>query len=231
MRLISSKRPRLLLEKLAVQDLQHIARKAKGQKRVAFRKQDLVYQAAMDGDLDFVESCYNEGVEVAAETGRLGRSALHYAAMGDQVGVAQFLLEQGANVNCVDDDEATPLHLAAYMDAVAMTQWLIEHGANVDARDAEDQLPVDHADEEPVIALLTEATQRKGSAESIVALFDYNAEQEDELSFKAGNRVSVLSRELDCWWKVSLPEGQVGLVPSNFFHCLSKTLMFCKYDE
>ena len=45
--------------------------------------------------------------------------------------------------------------------------------------------------------------------------FDYEAENDDELSLKEGEIVEVLSQEEEGWWKGSL-NGKVGVFPANF---------------
>lgn len=58
-----------------------------------------------------------------------------------------------------------------------------------------------------------------------VALFNYDARTEDDLSFRAGDMLEVLSASCEGWWyaKLLLPEGSVcpgrkltGYVPANY---------------
>jgi len=48
------------------------------------------------------------------------------------------------------------------------------------------------------------------------ALYDYDAQDAQELSFKEGEIIEVLQKNEDGWWYGSLPNGAMGLFPSNF---------------
>ena len=45
--------------------------------------------------------------------------------------------------------------------------------------------------------------------------FDYDAENDDELTLKEGDVVKVLDQEEEGWWKGEL-NGSIGVFPSNF---------------
>jgi len=44
---------------------------------------------------------------------------------------------------------------------------------------------------------------------------NYEAEEDDEISFKRGTVVEVLQKSLDGWWMVKINK-QVGLAPATF---------------
>ena len=44
---------------------------------------------------------------------------------------------------------------------------------------------------------------------------NYEAEEDDEISFRRGAVVDVLQKSLDGWWKISVDQ-QVGLAPATF---------------
>lgn len=49
-----------------------------------------------------------------------------------------------------------------------------------------------------------------------VAKYDYNTEDDDQLSFKKGDLLTVFSKE-EKWWSAQLQStGQKGNIPSNF---------------
>eukprot|EP00729_Bicosta_minor_P021336 gene21336-9384_t len=47
-------------------------------------------------------------------------------------------------------------------------------------------------------------------------LFDYEAENEDELTITAGETVQIFERLADNWWKVRDSKGEVGFVPRDY---------------
>jgi len=64
-----------------------------------------------------------------------GDTLLHVAAKHGKVAIAQWLLDNGADVNAKSRYGDTPLHVAAQYGQVAIVQWLLINGANVDAED------------------------------------------------------------------------------------------------
>ncbi|RDW72728.1 uncharacterized protein DSM5745_07900 [Aspergillus mulundensis] len=69
---------------------------------------------------------------VNLRSGKLRRTALHYAAMADQVGAAALLLQHGAYVNASDDDGKTPLEYAIKHEATGVEGLLKAHGGHTD---------------------------------------------------------------------------------------------------
>ncbi|KNE64904.1 hypothetical protein AMAG_10570 [Allomyces macrogynus ATCC 38327] len=58
-----------------------------------------------------------------------------------------------------------------------------------------------------------------GQFEVVYALHDFKAEDEDEVSFSAGEEIVVLERDDefgDGWWMGRTQDGQIGLFPANF---------------
>eukprot|EP01133_Synstelium_polycarpum_P009153 gene9153-10739_t len=55
--------------------------------------------------------------------------------------------------------------------------------------------------------------------ETVRALYDYNATEENEISFKANNIVKVMQRDESGWWQGTViggGDGKIGMFPSNF---------------
>jgi len=92
-----------------------------------------MHRAAAEGNIE--EMCKlqaaGHGINVFDD---LGRTPLHYAVEGEHYRAAEWLVEQGANVN--SNDEATigetPLALAVQRDNLEMVDLLLEHGADPD---------------------------------------------------------------------------------------------------
>jgi len=62
-------------------------------------------------------------------------TALHLAAQNGQLGVAEHLIEAGANLNTPNAHGLIPLHLAAQNDHMAMTKILVDGGSDLNFPD------------------------------------------------------------------------------------------------
>lgn len=56
----------------------------------------------------------------------------------------------------------------------------------------------------------------------VIGMYDYMAQNDDELPFGKGQIINVLSREDPDWWKGEL-NGSVGLFPSNYVKLTTDT--------
>ena len=100
-------------------------------------------KAADNGDLASVEVLlkYKADIEVREDHLRdvwfiIIRTALFLAAVYGRTHILRCLIENGADVNGVsEDDKSTPLIIAAENSQRDVVTFLIEHGANVDLRD------------------------------------------------------------------------------------------------
>ena len=92
-----------------------------------------VADAAMRGDLDLVRSFLSEGGDVNTAQGD-GMTALHWAAVGGDVKLAEMLLYAGANVRATTRIGAyTPLFLAAKTGRAEMVAVLLEASGDANA--------------------------------------------------------------------------------------------------
>ncbi len=74
-------------------------------------------------------------------------SLLHVAAFANSTDVARWLIEQGADVNCLNPVGITPLHIAAFQNSWETADLLISRGARLDIRDDRGRTPLDVAQE------------------------------------------------------------------------------------
>jgi ankyrin repeat protein len=104
-----------------------------------------VVAAATNGDLASVQEAVQK--DPAALTYKEWDSAtlLHDAVGRNQLDVAKYLLDKGADVNAVTTDGLTPLHMASQNGNIEMTKLLLERGAKINALDAKGWTPLDRA--------------------------------------------------------------------------------------
>ena len=72
----------------------------------------------------------------------MGRSALHYAALGNDPDAALKRLEAGDDPDLKDVGGFTPLHFAAQEWAADVAELLLNHGAQVDATNRNGNTPL-----------------------------------------------------------------------------------------
>jgi len=57
--------------------------------------------------------------------------------------------------------------------------------------------------------------------EKVVALFDYSGQYEDELSFVAGEEITIVAKDEEAWWRGEV-NGRTGVFPSNYVEPVQK---------
>lgn len=73
---------------------------------------------------------------IVLEKGHRSWTPLHYAASWNvDTYIVKLLLDNGAEVNAVEDDKSTPLHVAAARGSLEILRVLVASGANIDAKD------------------------------------------------------------------------------------------------
>jgi len=61
-------------------------------------------------------------------------------------------------------------------------------------------------------------------SEKVVALYQYTAQNEDELSFEKDDVITLLAKEEEAWWRGEL-NGVSGLFPSNYVAPVCKYIL------
>lgn len=101
-----------------------------------------LHESAMAGKLFLVQSCIENGVDVAQQD-IYGRTALSYAAMAGHTDVCQYLLSlPSISAATYDLDGFSPLILAVMNGRTDAVRILLEHGASVEPRDTIDLIPL-----------------------------------------------------------------------------------------
>jgi ankyrin repeat protein len=101
--------------------------------RLAKKAPANVAQAAMVGDINAIRDILHTGGNVNVRD-KHGRTALHYAARRGDMGMAQFLIENDADLNIIEPSWSDmPLHQALRRGRNDMIKLLIASGADVNA--------------------------------------------------------------------------------------------------
>ena len=104
-----------------------------------------VIQAVFDEDMDMLQQLAAEGADID-EKDEDGLTALQYAAMWGDSESAEWLIENGADVNTTDGWGATPLINAVYNDtSIETVKLLLENGADLTQQDFEGKTAYDYA--------------------------------------------------------------------------------------
>jgi len=103
---------------------------------------ELILGAAKAGETDRVVALLEANPELVNVRDGEGKTPLHHAVLGGHPGVAELLLDRGADISAVDAWNYTPLHHAAYQGDAPLVALLLARGADVMAREAQGRTPL-----------------------------------------------------------------------------------------
>ncbi|XP_068568852.1 apoptosis-stimulating of p53 protein 1-like isoform X2 [Cebidichthys violaceus] len=192
--------------------------------RVKFNPLALLLDASLEGEFDLVQRIIYE-VENPSMPNDEGITPLHNAVCAGHHHIVKFLLDFGVNVNAADSDGWTPLHCAASCNSVHLCKMLVESGAAIFATTISDvETAADKCEEmeegyTQCSQFLYGVQEKLGVMNKglVYTLWDYAAQQADELSFSEGDALTVLRRRDDTeteWWWARLNDRE-GYVPRN----------------
>ncbi|XP_068436231.1 apoptosis-stimulating of p53 protein 1-like isoform X2 [Clinocottus analis] len=192
--------------------------------RVKFNPLALLLDASLEGEFDLVQRIIYE-VENPSMPNDEGITPLHNAVCAGHHHIVKFLLDFGVNVNAADSDGWTPLHCAASCNSVHLCKMLVESGAAIFATTISDvETAADKCEEmeegyTQCSQFLYGVQEKLGVMNKglVYTLWDYPAQQADELSFTEGDALSVLRRRDDTeteWWWARLNDRE-GYIPRN----------------
>ncbi|XP_041035032.1 relA-associated inhibitor isoform X2 [Carcharodon carcharias] len=184
----------------------------------------VLLDAALLGEMDVVKRVVYE-MNDPSQPNDEGITGLHNAVCGGHYNIVEFLVNFGVNINAPDSYGWTPLHCAASCNDLAICTFLVKKGAAIFSTTLSDgDTAAEKCDRyldgyEECARFLFSAEQQAGMMNSAVvyALWDYEAENSDELSFREGDTITILRRgdkEENNWWWASL-FGREGYVPYN----------------
>ncbi|XP_035023483.1 apoptosis-stimulating of p53 protein 1 isoform X4 [Hippoglossus stenolepis] len=192
--------------------------------RVKFNPLALLLDASLEGEFDLVQRIIYE-VENPSMPNDEGITPLHNAVCAGHHHIVKFLLDFGVNVNAADSDGWTPLHCAASCNSVHLCKMLVESGAAIFATTISDvETAADKCEEmeegfTQCSQFLYGVQEKLGVMNKglVYALWDYTAQQADELPFGEGDGLTVLSRRDETeteWWWARLNDRE-GYIPRN----------------
>uniref|UniRef100_A0A0B7A191 SH3 domain-containing protein n=1 Tax=Arion vulgaris TaxID=1028688 RepID=A0A0B7A191_9EUPU len=198
--------------------------KRKSNNRVSFDPLALLLDASLEGELDLVRKVALQVDDVSTPNDE-GITALHNAICAGHYDIVTVLIEFGCDVNSPDSDGWTPLHCAASCNNLPMVRFLVEHGACVfattisDHETAADKCEEDEDGYDSCSDYLYSIQEKLGITNNgeVYAVFDYQATNTDELSFRNMDKMTVLRKGDDSekeWWWAQI-NGKEGYIPRN----------------
>lgn len=97
--------------------------------------QTVLFHAVKGKQHHIVEWLTNEGQANVQAVDKDGLTALHVAAQGCDVKIAEILMNRGANVNALSSRNVTPLHCIPHSEGVQLLRLLHGKGANINSVD------------------------------------------------------------------------------------------------
>ena len=84
-------------------------------------------------------------MDVIGENHLFDKISLHYAAASGSLNSVKYLLKQGDDPNCKDDQNLTALHYAIRSGLLEVVKYIVEHGANVNQEGPDQDFPIHKA--------------------------------------------------------------------------------------
>uniref|UniRef100_A0A1I7S6Q0 SH3 domain-containing protein n=2 Tax=Bursaphelenchus xylophilus TaxID=6326 RepID=A0A1I7S6Q0_BURXY len=218
----------------------------KPKKKMVFDPLVLFLDAALEGDLDLVKEKAAEIPDISGGSDE-GITALHNAICASHIDIIRYLIANNADVNAQDADGWTPLHCAASCNNFPIAKMLIENGACVFATSLSDGETPSNKCEASIdgyggcadFLAIVEKCMGIINNGKVYTAYSYEANNDDELSFQAGEELKVLNKDTgeknhfhyqrlyyqtpdpslyedSLWWLCENRKGQKGLVPRNF---------------
>ncbi|XP_016984850.2 apoptosis-stimulating of p53 protein 2 isoform X2 [Drosophila rhopaloa] len=199
--------------------------KPKLARRVSFDPLALLLDASLEGELELVKKTAMQVANPSAANDE-GITALHNAICAGHFDIVKFLVEFGCDVNAQDSDGWTPLHCAASCNNLSMVKFLVESGACLFASTLSDhETPAEKCEEDEegfdgCSEYLYSIQEKLGILHNgdVYAVFSYEAQNGDELSFHVNEPLIVLRKGDDAeneWWWARNAGGEEGYVPRN----------------
>jgi uncharacterized protein len=124
-----------------------------------------LHLAAHFGRLETVKALHQLGADIDVKsTNPTNNTPMHAAIAGGSLEVAEYLLDNGANVNARDGGQNTALHIAAQAGWAEALRFLLDRRADVNARNHAGESPLEMA-EKGGHQVAVEVLRRNGAIE------------------------------------------------------------------
>lgn len=194
-----------------------------------------IFDFLRKGDTPAVKSLVEKSPRLVEARDPDGDTPLHYAAVGADAGLIDYLLDKGAPLEAFGAEAKTPLHLAAMTDRRESVAALLRRGAALESKDAQDRTPLllcaRERGQAATARLLLEAgadvnaVDRFGDSALDLAAWRGKGEFVDLLLGK-GARVPVDRQK---WWTVLSSAASKGL--ANLFRLMTDKAQDLKSSE
>ncbi|KAL0893047.1 hypothetical protein ABMA27_014699 [Loxostege sticticalis] len=104
-----------------------------------------IYEVAYKGDFNQIKVKVDENVSLVKTTDENGRLLLHWAAIGGNENLVDFLIDNGSAINSIDDTNSSALTLAASAGRLPVVKLLIDRGADVNHQNNRGQSSLHYA--------------------------------------------------------------------------------------
>ncbi|KAJ5076860.1 serine/threonine-protein kinase sty13 [Anaeramoeba ignava] len=94
---------------------------------------DPITEAIWNDDLKEIQKLISSGEDINKRSEFSGQTPIYLALQKNKKEIVRYLVENGANLNIIDNNGLTPLMIAVDSESHDMVEFLLSYGANVDA--------------------------------------------------------------------------------------------------
>ena len=150
-----------------------------------------------------------------------GVTPLHLAADNGHLDIYKLIFENVDKKNPTSDDGNAPLHYAAIGGHLNVCKFIMAHIEDMNPKNSEGETPMDIAKERNqiyIIQLFRLAAIHKVTEYGLcaMALYDFQAFEEAEISFDSGDFITHIDQIDSGWCQGLRPDGKYGLFPADY---------------
>lgn len=126
-------------------EIEEIAFKWTGKPSARNVDADTFRRACTSGDTDLVRAALEHNKSLVNTRGKIGMTPLMLAALQGHKDVVRLLIDNGANINAVNEDNGTPLMAAVNGNNLDIVKLFIDSNADLEIRSCEDKTALAYA--------------------------------------------------------------------------------------